>query len=99
MIPNFKDSHLLELARALAGAATHRELSDLFQQCSIEEKGGTSKWERIKKALAARQAMDRCGNNVGAFIQALLDPARFSGRADDHTACCQQVNIPLAFSG
>lgn len=99
MIPTFQDSHLLELARALADAATHRELSDLFQQCSIEEQGGNPKWERIKRALAARQARDGCGNNVGAFIQALLDPARFSGRADDHAACCRQVNVPLAFSG
>lgn len=99
MIQTFQDSHLLEIARALADAATHRELSDLFQQCNIEEQGGNPKWERIKNALSARQARDGCGNNVGAFIQALLDPARFSGRPDDHTACCRQVNAPLAFSG
>jgi len=100
MIPTFQDSHLLELARVLADTATHRELSDLFQQCGIAEQGGTPKWERIKNALAARQASDGCGNNVGAFIQALLDPARFSGRQpDDHTECCRRVNVPLAFSG
>lgn len=99
MIPTFQDSHLLEIARALADAATHRELSNLFQQCGIAEQGGTPKWERIKNALAARQANDRCGNNVGEFIQALLDPARFSGNPDKHTDCCRQVNVPLAFSG
>jgi len=99
MIPKFQDSHLLEIARALADAATHRELDDLFQQCSIAEHGGNPKRERIKNALAARQARDGCGNNVGAFIQALLDPARFSGRLEDHTAYCRQVNVPLAFSG
>ena len=99
MIATFQDSHLLKISRALADAATHQELCDLFQQCSIDERGGTPKWERIKNALAAKQAKDKCGNNVGAFIEALLDPARFSGRAVDHVACCQQVNLPLAFSG
>ena len=99
MIPTFQDSHLLELARALADAATHRELSDLFQQCSIAEQGGNPKWERIKNALAARQTSDKCGNNVGAFIQVLLDPARFSGKPDDHAERCRKVNVPLAFSG
>lgn len=99
MIPTFKDSHLLEVARVLADTATHRELSDLFQECSIAEQGGSPKWERIKNALGARQAKDGCGNIVGAFIQALLDPVRFSARADDHAACCHRVNLPLAFSG
>jgi uncharacterized protein (TIGR02391 family) len=99
MIQTFQDSHLLEVARTLEGAATHRELSGLFKQCGIAEQGGTPKWERIRNALAARQAQDRCGNNVGAFIQAVLDPARFTGRADEHAAHCRRVNAPLAFSG
>lgn len=99
MIPTFQDSHLLEIARALADAATHRELNDLFRQCSIDEQGGSPKWERIKNALAARQARDGCGNNVGAFIQAVLDPVRFPGRREAHTAFCRQVNVPLAFCG
>lgn len=99
MIQTFQDSHLLEIARALADAASHRELNDLFRQCGIDEQDGSSKWERIKNALAARQARDGCGNNVGAFIQAVLDPARFSNRHDDHTSRCRQVNLTLAFSG
>lgn len=99
MIQTFQDSHLLEIARALADAATHRELDDLFRQCDIDEQGGTPKWERIKNALAARQARDGCGNNLDAFVQAVLDPARFPDRADEHTGHCRRVNVPLAFSG
>ncbi len=99
MIPTFRDSHLLEIARALANAVTHRELGDLFRQCNIEEQGGTPKWERIRNALAARQTRDGCGNSVGAYIEAVLDPARFPGQSDDHAAYCRQVNHVLAFSG
>lgn len=99
MIPTFQDSHLLEVARALADAATHPELGGLFKQCGIDEQGGNPKWERIKNALAARQARDSCGNNVGAFIEAVLDPARFPGRVDEHVGHCRRVNNPLAFSG
>ncbi len=95
----FRDSHLREIAKILAEAVTHAELSSLFKQCSIVEQGGTSKWNRILMALSSRQTQDRCGNNVAAFIQAALDPARFTGRKDVHENLCQQVNEVLSFSG
>jgi uncharacterized protein (TIGR02391 family) len=98
-IPIFKDSHLLKLSHALVDAVSHRDLSDLFQQCNIEEQGGTPRWERIKNALKVKQERDKCGNNVGTFIQVLLDPARFSDNPDEYTECCHKVNLILAFSG
>ncbi len=98
-IASFKESHLEQLGRALADAATHRELSALFDQCGISEQDGGPKWERILRALSARQLSDRCGNNVGAFIQVILDPARFPGRPDEHRELCISVNRVLAFSG
>jgi len=98
-IQSFKESHLEQIARALADAATHRELSLLFQQCHINEQGGQPKWERILCALSARQRSDKCGNNVGAFIQAVLDPGRFPGQPERHMELCTAVNRVLAFSG
>ena len=95
----FKDSHLRRIAEILADAATHAELSSLFEQCSVVEQGGNPKWERILMALSSRQTQDRCGNNIAAFIQATLDPARFTERKDVHENLCQQVNKVLSFSG
>jgi len=98
-IQSFKESHLEQIARSLADSATHRELSSLFQQCRIEEQGGQPKWERILNALRVRQQYDKCGNNVGAFIQTLLDPARFPGEPERHAKFCTGVNRVLSFSG
>jgi len=98
-VQSFKDSHLRKIAEILADAATHGELSLLFQQCSLVEQGGDPKWERILMALSSRQAQDRCGNNVVAFIQAALDPALFTGRKDVHENLCQRLNEVLSFNG
>lgn len=98
-IPTIKESHLRRIAEILVEAATHRELTALFAQCGITEKGGTPKWERILFALSARKQFDGCGNNVGAFIQEVLDPARFSGREDQYNDIRDQLNEILAFRG
>lgn len=98
-IPTIKESHLRRIAEILVEAATHRELTALFAQSGITEKGGTPRWERILLALSARQQADGCGNNVGAFIQEVLDPARFSSREDQYNDIRDQLNEILAFSG
>jgi uncharacterized protein (TIGR02391 family) len=46
-----------------------------------------------------RQKADGCGNNIGAFIQAAMDPARFVGRTEDFTRFRDRLNEVLAFSG
>jgi len=98
-IPSFSDSHIRKLTELLADAYTHKELSDLLRQCGIAEQGGNPKWERVLLALRLRQQTDGCGNNVGAFIQVALDPARFAGRSQDFADFRDRANVVLAFSG
>lgn len=99
IIKSFQESHLKEIGKALADAATHAELTDLFRQFSITECGGNPKWERMLLALSARQAQDRCGNNVANFIQVIMDPARFVKNPDWYAEIRNSVNQLLAFSG
>jgi uncharacterized protein (TIGR02391 family) len=98
-LPSFKPTHLEAMCRALVDGLTHRELTHVLDQCQISEQGGAPRWERLLLALSARQRDDRCGNNVAAFIQAALDPARFVGRPGVHSTVCEKVNQLLAFSG
>jgi uncharacterized protein (TIGR02391 family) len=49
--------------------------------------------------LEARQQRDGCGNNVGAFIQAVMAPVRFSERTDLFPDLQHRLNKVLAFSG
>jgi hypothetical protein len=98
-IDSFDETQLRKLAETLAEAVTHRELSDILAKCLIQEAGGDPKWERILLALKARQRQDRCGNTVGAFIQAAIDPVRFVNRSDDFSRIRDSLNKILAFSG
>ncbi len=98
-LPSFKETHLKELSRVLSDAATHAELTELLQACRIAEAASGSKAARILDALVARQTQDRCGNSVGAFLQAILDPARFTSSPERHEELLHKTNRVLAFSG
>lgn len=98
-ISSFDETHIREIAKALAEAVTHRELTEILAKCGIEEQGGNPKWERILLALKARQQHDRCGNNVAAFIEAAMDPVRFVGSSPGFSDLRNRLNQILAFSG
>ena len=99
MLPKFKSSHLENIARTLVDAISHRELSTLLEECGIKEQGGGPRWERLLLSLSARQERDGCGNNVGAAIQAILQPSRFAGCQEQHLNLLEAVNRFLAFDG
>lgn len=98
-LPTFKRTHIDQLSRILADSATHAELTQLLHACRIDEAGPGSKAERILAALVARQTKDKCGNNVGAFLQAILDPARFTSMPQRYEELLDRTNQVLAFSG
>src|SRR5262245_51684609 len=95
-LPLLSDTTLDVVCRALADAATHKELTLLFSQCSIEQRGGNPKWERMLLALVDRQKQDRCGNNAIRFFTAVLHPSRFGGRLEAFETFRTDVNYQLA---
>jgi uncharacterized protein (TIGR02391 family) len=98
-IESFSESLLRQISHALESAATHRQLTDLFNECQISGQGGNPKWERILLALSARQKQDGCGNNIVAFIQASMNPVRFVGQQDTQLDVRHRLNEVLAFAG
>lgn len=98
-LPRLTTPSLDSICRSLADAASHKELTLLLSQCGIEEQGGTPKWERMLLALIQRQNRDQCGNNVVAFICAVLHPARFGGRQGVFEEFRATVNYQLSFYG
>lgn len=99
----FTESELNNVARVLDQAATHNELTYIFRDCGLREAespaSGSPKWRRIVTTLAHRQASDLCGNNVGAFIQACMNPCRFTGRPTEYRELLQRLNEVIAFAG
>jgi uncharacterized protein (TIGR02391 family) len=99
MLPSFSQPRLLKISQTLAECVQHKELSGIFRQCGIIERDGTPKWERMVRALEAKQSTDRCGNNVGAFIECVMDPARFVNHPEDFAGFRDSLNVVLAFDG
>lgn len=98
-IPTFSENILRQLANLLEGAVTHRELEGIFRAGGIAECGGQPKWEKILLALSHRQVSDQCGNNVGVFIQTIMDPVRFVHREAVFDEMQEKLNTILAFCG
>jgi uncharacterized protein (TIGR02391 family) len=98
-IPSFDASTLNLLARALAEAMTHPELTALLKDCCIQQNGGNPKWERMDIAWSQQQARDGCANAVVKFIQLAMQPVRYVNRHDDFERIRDSVNRILAFAG
>ncbi len=95
----FNENSLRKIAELLADAATHGELGEILQATGIAENGGTPKWQRILFALTSKQKQDQCGNNVGGFIQAMMEPVRYVNRNANFEDLRLKLNKILSFSG
>jgi uncharacterized protein (TIGR02391 family) len=100
-IHTFSDDIIENLARTLEGVRSHSQLTDLFARLNLPApaQGDGPKWFRIKAALLEVQHRDRCGNNVGAFVETMLAPVNFTHDAQQHDALRGRINVLLAFSG
>jgi hypothetical protein len=56
---------------------TGTEIAKLLHESGIEDiDSANTKWKRLNSALANKQQVDACANNLLAFIQNSLNPAR-----------------------
>jgi len=101
-IPSFPAVQVEQLARCLAQAKSHSQLTDLFAELGMDAPGPSqgAKWLRIREALAARQKRDGVGNNVGTFVQTVLSPVNFVKASEGYYERLRaEVNLILAFCG
>lgn len=78
------------------------ELERLLRQCSIpfqQVKMCANKRTMLYKALSAKQAQDRCANNVIAFVLATLSPTRYTKEPKQFHTLREGVNLVLLFGG
>lgn len=102
-IQSLTEVQLREIANLLEGEVTHKVLTSVFRDCGLTEgrtvESGNPKWQRIVVTLGDRQRHDGCGNNTGAFIQAVMNPVRFVGQQAHFNDLRQRLNEMLAFVG
>lgn len=101
-IPPFSAEHLEAISDALgdtAGGLTGSVIGRLLAELGYPDPGPITKRDRLRQALGERQAADRAGNCVVAFVEKALSPARFRSSPEYFNTLREQVNIALAFAG
>jgi uncharacterized protein (TIGR02391 family) len=102
-IPLFELGHLEQICSVLAdtnSGLTGSEIGRLLQQLGIADPNPiATKRVRLYDALMQRQSRDRSGNNVGAFIEAAMNPVRYRSNAAFFEDKRAELNTVLAFCG
>lgn len=98
--PSFTPEYLESIAHELGELVTGTQLDEVFARCGISDVSGHStKWRRIHISLLARQDADRCGNNVAAFVMAVMAPGRHVGDQVRYEMARSGLNKILIFDG
>lgn len=105
-IPPFKPSTIEMLSNFIGETTTgltNTEIHRLLLQAQIEDIAQTgvmlSKHQRLYNAFVKEINTHHCSNNVVAFLQLYLDPARYVGNRTLFESRRQAVNAQLAFEG
>jgi hypothetical protein len=101
-IPVFDLANLQAICDVLGdtqAGLTGGQIGQLLAQSGIADSDVSTKRHRLFDALAKRQAQDRSGNHVGAFIQSAMAPVRWVGRVDGWATMREHLDEVLAFSG
>jgi uncharacterized protein (TIGR02391 family) len=102
-IPELPLPVLEQLSNVLADTSTGltgSEIGRYLQECGIPDpEPATTKRIRLYNALRQKQAIDRCANNVIAFLQAALSPVRHTTALDYFDRKRAEVNNVLVFVG
>jgi uncharacterized protein (TIGR02391 family) len=102
-IPRINETHLEAICGVIGDTTeglTGSEIGRLLDRCGIADPlPSSTKRHRLFEALRAKQDQDRCANNLVAFIQIAMDPARFIGNRDNFERFRAELNAALAFCG
>ena len=98
--PLFTPEHFESVARELGELVSGTQLDQLFSAKGIVDVSRQStKWRRIHISLLARQEADRCGNNVAAFIMAVMAAGRHVSDQLRYETARSALNKVLIFDG
>ena len=79
---------------------TGTEIAKLLYESGIEDiDSANTKWKRLNSALANKQQVDACANNLLAFIQNSLNPARHYDNLEWFNETRYKINQVLSFTG
>lgn len=98
-LPRFSHAQIRLIAESFEQELNGRTLSDVLSACHIPNLPESSKVRRMVASLSAKQNSDGCGNNVAVFIEAVIDPVRFTGNHERFDVVRYALNKGLGFDG
>jgi uncharacterized protein (TIGR02391 family) len=102
-LDRFDDRTLRAICEALGDTQkglTNSEIKEHLDSLGIDDPSpSVAKRRRLFQALKQRQERDRCGNQVGAFIKAAMDPVLYTSDRERYEWLREEVNIALSFAG
>lgn len=102
-LPEYDDATLQRICGVLADTSsglTGSQIGTHLNRCGIADPSpGMTKRYRLLQALSQRQRHDRCGNNVAAFIQDVMNPVLHTHQAQWFDTKRHELNSVLAFAG
>lgn len=102
-IPSLSNDQLQAICDVIGETSTGltgSEIGQMLAQCRIEDPvPGMTKRHRLFSALSDRQRIDRCANNVMAFVLQVMNPVRWVGRQTAFQDLRSHLNQVLAFVG
>lgn len=79
---------------------TGSQIGQLLEECNIEDPmPGITKWRRLYEALLRQQNRDNCANNICAFIEHAMNPARYLDNQEKFFHFRYELNKILSFEG
>ena len=96
----FQPGQIESLAKVLGDCGSGTDITRVLGEIGLTDNSlESTKWRRLYKIFLECQRQHGCANQVIAFIQTFLTPARFIGRQEDFERHRQQLNAVLSFSG
>lgn len=103
MIKSFDLSVLESLAKTLGDTSegfTGTQIGMLLSEAGLPDPlVRATKWKRLYQAFVEKQAIDRCANNICAFIEHSMSPVRHYDRPEWYSDTKGKLNQILAFTG
>lgn len=99
----FSNAVIESLAKILADTQngfSGSEIGNLLQESNITDiEPANTKWRRLNAALIHKQISDKCANNLLAFLQNALNPARHINNHQWFNDTRYEINRILSFEG
>lgn len=79
---------------------TGAEITSLLNASKIEDIApGSTKWKRLNSVLVNKQDLDKCANNILAFIEHTMKPSRYINNHEWFNNTRFELNKVLSFAG